>query len=119
MTAGDWLVIGVWALVISLALLLRDRLGAVDVLVLGLRGLGVELAEVLRRGVDVVPAAVLEVDQGLVVAVDRDDAADDAGEALQLRALGVDLDVLVGPLLLQLLVAQFKGVHERKYEVRR
>src|SRR5262249_9804136 len=60
---------------------------------------------------DVVPAAVLEVDQGLVVPVDGDDAADDPGEPLQLRPVGVDLDVLVGPLAPQRLVACLRRVH--------
>src|SRR5206468_1974879 len=93
-------------------LLLGDRLGGVNrAVVLGLGLLGVEDAQVVGRGGDVVPAAVLEVDDRLAVAVDGDDAADDAGEALQLGPLRVDLHVLVGPAALQFLVALVGGVH--------
>ena len=48
---------------------------------------------------------------GLAVAVDRDDPADDAREALQLRPLRVHLDVLIGPLALQRLVRLSVGFH--------
>src|SRR5262249_26090211 len=68
----------------------------------------------LLRGGNVVPPAVLEIDQGLVVAVDSNDAADDAGEALQLGPLRVDAHELVGPPPLQLLVALVGRVHEGK-----
>src|SRR5262249_8830616 len=66
------------------ALLLRDRLGAVHVLVLGLAFCAIELGQELGRWSDIVPAAVLKIDDRFVVPVDRDDASDDPCEALQL-----------------------------------
>src|SRR5262249_24049526 len=99
----------------QLSLFLGNRLGAVDVLVLVLGGCGVEAAQALVGGGDVVPPAVLEIDQGLAVEVDRDDPADEAGEPLQLPAVGADLDILVGPFALQLLVPRIGGVHDRSF----
>src|SRR5437588_2174326 len=82
-------------------LLFRDRLRAVDVLVLDLAFFGVELGQKLLGGCYIVPAAVLEVDDGLAVEVDRDDAADHTVEAGQLLAICLDGDILIGPLTLE------------------
>src|SRR5437016_717214 len=76
----------------------RQRLGAVDVLVLFLPLGGVKLAQEIGRGGNVVPAAVLEIDQGLAVVVDRDDPADSVAKAFQLDPIGIDDHVLVDPL---------------------
>ena len=67
----------------GLGLLLRKRLGAIGLgIILGL-GLGwVELGQAFARCGYVVPAAVLKIDQGLVVEVDRDNPPDNAGKAL-------------------------------------
>src|SRR5262249_7543869 len=53
-----------------------------------------------------------EIDNGFAVVVHRDDAADDAGETLQLGTLFVHQDVLVGPLAFQLF-ERGKAVHWR------
>src|ERR1043166_1404766 len=90
-------------------LLIRNQLSAIDVLVLrGFRG--VELDEMLVARRYVVPGAVLEIDNRLAVVVDRDDAPDDAGEALELRPILVDLHVLVDPFLAHI-VLFFETVH--------
>src|SRR5262249_18804453 len=96
----------------GLPLLRRVRLGRVDRgVVLALCLGGVDERQKLLRGGDVVPAAVLEVDEGLLVAVDRDDAANDVGEPLQLGPLGIDAHELVSPPSFQFLVAQVGRVH--------
>ena len=46
----------------------------------------------------------------LVVVIDRDDAADDAGETLQLRPFGVDLDVLIRPFAFQRFIQRNSAV---------
>src|SRR5262245_34656350 len=81
--------------------------------VLPLRLGGIDERQVFLRGGDVVPGAVLEIDQGLVVAIDRDDATDDAGEAFQFGAVGIDAHEPVNPPLLQLLVALVRWVHKQ------
>src|SRR5262249_7254313 len=82
-----------WVGVAGLPLLLRDWLSAVSLgveLALGL-GRG-HLGQVVGRGMDIVPAPVLEVDERLAVPVNRYHPADDAGEALQLQALRIHQD---------------------------
>src|SRR5438132_3525597 len=82
-----------------LALLFRDWLSAVRLVIVLCFGFGgIELFQAIGRGVDVVPAAVLEIDDGLAVEIDRDHAADNAGEPFELRAFGINLDELIGPL---------------------
>src|SRR5690348_1575944 len=86
----------------GLPLLRWVRLGRVDGGVVRALDLGgVDDRQILLRGGDVVPAAVLKVDEGLLIAVDRDDTANDAGKAFQLGMLCIDAHELVGPPLLQ------------------
>ena len=81
-----------------LSLAPRMRLGAVHCgIVFALGFFGAEFRQNFRRGGNVVPAAVGEVDEGLTAPVDRDDAADAAVEPFQLGANRVDLYELIGP----------------------
>src|SRR4026209_1232052 len=83
----------------TLPLTIWDRLSAVGLAVeLGTgRGLvGTAHQKLVGTG-NVIPAAIGKVDDGLVVPVDGDDAADHAFEAFQLRAVRLDGHVLVGP----------------------
>src|SRR5207253_3160248 len=90
---------------IQLSLFVGHWLGAVDVFVLRFAFGGIDLLEDLGRGGDVVPAAVLKIDQGLAVVIDGDNAADDALEALQLGPVWPDHHVLINPFVSQLIDA--------------
>src|SRR5205085_3529364 len=112
---GSWELVTLGApLAAHLPLFQRVRLRAVGRGVILRLGRGrVEDAEVLFRRRDVVPAAVLEIDHGLVVAIDGDDAPDDALEAPQLGLPRVDLHKLIGPLALQRLGEALGRLHRR------
>src|SRR5579884_3377371 len=90
------------------------RLSAVRLgVVLRLGSRGIQLLQVFGRRSNIVPAAILKIDQGFLVAVNRDDAADDASKPLQFGALGVDLDELIGPFSFQFFVTGIGEVHWR------
>src|SRR5262249_30242263 len=80
-------------------------------------GLGLGRIDSVRkftgRG-DVIPAAVLEIDERLAVPVDRDHPANNVGEAFQLGALWFHGDELVGPFASQILdTLRAVGLHAR------
>ena len=64
-----------------LSLLFRNRLRAIRLgVIFGLGFCGIELGQVVAGCSDIVPAAVLEIDQGFVVEIDSDDSADDSSK---------------------------------------
>jgi hypothetical protein len=65
----------------GLSLFIGNRLSAIDVLVLGLGGCRIEFAQIFLGSGNVVPAAVLEIDQRLVVVIDRDDTSNEADDS--------------------------------------
>src|SRR5262249_54556013 len=91
-------------------LFLRNGLCTVRLgIVLRFSGLGVELAQVIRG--DVVPAAVLKIDQGPVVVVYRYNAANNPGKASQLWTIRTHLNEVIGPLALKGFVADIVALH--------
>src|SRR5262245_36143205 len=96
--------------ILLLSLFFRHRLGAVHVLVFGFSLGGIEFLKTVGGGGDVVPAAVLKIDQGLAVVIDGDYTADNALKALQFGSLRPDRHILIDPLVAQLIHAG-KKIH--------
>src|SRR5207249_1505541 len=94
------------------SLFFRNRLSAVDVFVLGLALSRVDFRQVFGGSGDVIPATILEIDQGLIAPVDGNDSADNPFKALQLWMLRIDPNVLVGPFPLDFFsTSGFSSVH--------